>query len=57
MLYCTLHVFGTFQKAPLHSYLNIELPDALTLDRMFSSSHDFDLIGKPFPLDVNAFYF
>ena len=41
----------------LNLTLNIQLPDTMTHDRLFSSSHDFDLMGKPFLLDVSAFYF
>ena len=41
----------------LNLTLNIQLPDTVIHDRLFASSHDFDLTGKPFLLAVSAFYF
>lgn len=52
----TVSVFGTFQRAALQSYLtlNIDFPEAVTLDKLIPSCHGFSVTGKSFLLDVNA---
>lgn len=54
----TIYIFGTFREAALPYYLTLDIEHLITRcsdDRRISSSHDLDVIGTFFPVDVNAF--